>query len=133
MNGPILAAYNVADDLGWAHFGCLQKLLMILNGVKSLRDKGYMMCVQGFCGYKDRVSESLRVSMRLCSQMRQRQRRKFKGLWICKSKVKTKLRKLLQTLRVFYSRGSVALGKYSYTKVSHEELRHSLKGLVHVS
>jgi hypothetical protein len=40
MNGPILAAYNVADDLGWAHFGCLQKLLMILNGVKSLWGQG---------------------------------------------------------------------------------------------
>jgi hypothetical protein len=32
MNGPIAAAYNVADDLGWAHFDCLQKLLMILDG-----------------------------------------------------------------------------------------------------
>jgi hypothetical protein len=56
-----------------------------------------------------------------------------KGLWICKIKEKTKLRKLLQTLGVFYSRGSVALSKYSYTKVSHEESRHSLKGLVRVS
>jgi hypothetical protein len=32
MNGPIGATCNVADDLGWAHFGCLQQLLMILDG-----------------------------------------------------------------------------------------------------
>jgi hypothetical protein len=44
-----------------------------------------------------------------------------------------KAKKLLQTLRVFYSEWSVALGKYGYTKVSHEESRHSLKGLVCVS
>jgi hypothetical protein len=56
-----------------------------------------------------------------------------KGLCIRKIKEKTKLRKLLPTLRVFYSRGSVALSKYGYTKVSHEESRHSLKGLVCVS
>jgi hypothetical protein len=47
--------------------------------------------------------------------------------------VKTKLKKLLQTLEVSYSKGNVALGKYGYTKVSHEESRHSLKGLVRVS
>jgi hypothetical protein len=51
------------------------------------------------------------------------------GLWIHKIREKTKLRRLLQTLEVFYSRVSVALGKYSYTKVSHKESRHSLKGL----
>jgi hypothetical protein len=95
-------------------------------------DKGYTTCVQGFCGSNDKVSVSLGVSMRLCSQMRQRQRGDSRGLWIRKSKVKTKLRKLLQTLRVFYSRGRVALSKHDYTKVSHEESRHSLKGLVRV-
>jgi hypothetical protein len=36
------------------------------------RDKGYAMCVQGICGYNDRISVTLRVSMRLCSQMGQR-------------------------------------------------------------
>jgi hypothetical protein len=37
------------------------------------RDKGYAMCVQGFCGFKGgKVSVLLGVSMRLCSQMGQR-------------------------------------------------------------
>jgi hypothetical protein len=38
------------------------------------------------------------------------------GLWIHKIREKTKLRKLLQILRVFYSRGGVALSKYGDTK-----------------
>jgi hypothetical protein len=41
------------------------------------------------------------------SQVRQRLRGAMR-LWICKSKEKTKLRKLLQTLRIFYSSLSVA-------------------------
>jgi hypothetical protein len=66
------------------------------------------------------------------SQVGQRMRGD-KGLWIRKIKEKTKLRKLLQTLEVSYSKVNVALSKYIYTKVSHEESRHSLKGLVHMS
>jgi hypothetical protein len=97
------------------------------------RDKGYTTCVQGFCGCNGKVSESLGVSMRLVQPNETEVEEEDNGLWICKIEVKTKLRKLLQTSRVFYSRESIALGKYSYTKVSHEESRHSLKGLVHVS
>jgi hypothetical protein len=32
MNGPIGAAYSVADDLDWAHFSYLQLLPMATNG-----------------------------------------------------------------------------------------------------
>jgi hypothetical protein len=55
--------------------------------------------------------------------------RRDNGHWIRKIKEKTMLGKLLQTLEVFYSKVSVALGKYSYTMVSHKESGHSLKGL----
>jgi hypothetical protein len=75
----------------------------------------------------------LRFSMRLLQPNETEVKEEDKGLWIRKIKVKTKLRKLLQTLEVFYSKVNVALSKYGYTKVSHEESRHSLKGLVCVS
>jgi hypothetical protein len=32
MDGPIVAAKNVAEGLGWAHFSCLEMLLMGLAG-----------------------------------------------------------------------------------------------------
>jgi hypothetical protein len=96
-------------------------------------DKGYVTCMQWFCGSNVKISGSLGVLMRLLQPTETEVEEEDNGLWIRKIKMKTKLRKLLQTWRVFYSRRSVALSKYVYTKVSHEESRHSLKGLVCVS
>jgi hypothetical protein len=62
------------------------------------------------------VSDSLNSDEALQPTGTEVERRVQRGLWICKSKEKTKLKKLLQTLRVFYSRVSIALSKYGYTK-----------------
>jgi hypothetical protein len=50
-------------------------------------------------------------------------------LWIHKIKEKTKLRETTTDIEGTCSRECVAFSKYRYTKVSHGETRHSLKGL----
>jgi hypothetical protein len=72
-------------------------------------DKGYVTCMQWFCGSNVKISGSLGVLMRLLQPTETEVEEEDNGLWIRKIKMKTKLRKLLQTWRVFYSRRSVAV------------------------